>query len=68
MALIPLLQNKEREGQHEQANSFLISKQEATKKWKEKLNEQMRSHSVNQDDGNDNKLLVKPQIESFLME
>src|SRR5689334_5984720 len=62
LALIPLLQNEKEEGQDEQANSFLISKQEAMKKWKEKLNEQIRSHRVNDDDdGNDNKLLVKPQ-------
>lgn len=59
-ALIPLLQNKEE--QQSQANGFFKSKQEAMKKWKEKLNEQMRSHSVNDtDDDSNNKLLIKPQ-------
>ena len=68
LALIPLLQNRGEEEQEQgkqlqRANGFLKSKQEAMKKWKEKLNEQMRSHSATNDDDNNsnNKLLVKPQ-------
>jgi pyruvate dehydrogenase (quinone) len=60
LALIPLLQNKEE--QQSQADGFFKSKQEAMKKWKEKLNDQTRSHSVNDtDNDNNNKLLIKPQ-------
>ncbi|MDQ3902783.1 MAG: thiamine pyrophosphate-dependent enzyme, partial [Thermoproteota archaeon] len=50
----------QKRGEEEQANGFLKSSQEAMKKWKQKLNEQIRSHSITDDDNN-NRLLVKPQ-------
>jgi pyruvate dehydrogenase (quinone) len=56
LALIPLLANRE----EEQAKGFLKSKQQAMKKWKEKLNEQISSYNNNNNDDNTDKF-IKPQ-------
>jgi pyruvate dehydrogenase (quinone) len=59
LALIPLLGNRE----EEQANGFLKSKQQAMKKWKEKLNEQTSSHGTNTNNNDHDSInkLIKPQ-------
>ena len=60
LALIPLLANREEE--EEQTKGFLKSKQQAMKKWKEKLNEQISSYNaINDDDNNNIDKFIKPQ-------
>jgi len=58
LALIPLLANREEE---EQTKGFLKSKQQAMKKWKEKLNEQISSYNTTNDDNNNIDKFIKPQ-------
>jgi pyruvate dehydrogenase (quinone) len=57
LALIPLLANRE----EEQTKGFLKSKQQAMKKWKEKLNEQISSYNTTNDDNNNIDKFIKPQ-------